>query len=298
MALFFVNGFGFGTWVAHLPLFKARLGLSDGLLGVALLALAIASIVSMPLVGMLIARIGSRRVCVATAYAGSLVLVLPFLAPSYASFCFAAVAIGAVYSGFDVSINAQAVAVEAAVARPIMSSFHAAFSLGGLAGSAVSVVLIAHRVPLAVSGASVAAANVAMCAVVLPRLAGDAHADVANRTSSGFSFAPFRAVALLGVLAFLGLVAEGAMADWTGIYLRSSLGAGPAASAAGFGAFSIAMALGRASGGSSRGGARPATHRCGWRGTSLPRRSAQRSSRMPLGARTPDLPSSGSGSPT
>jgi hypothetical protein len=182
------------------------------------------------------------------ALAGSLALALPFFAPTYGAFVAAAVAIGALYSGFDVTINAQAVAVEAALARPIMSSFHAAFSFGGLAGSAVSAALIARHFSFSGSGSAVALANVVICCAAFPWLAAEAGGSVANVAAPRPSLQSLRPLALLGALAFLGLVGEGAMADWTGIYLRSSLTVGAAASAVGFGAFSIAMALGRAFG--------------------------------------------------
>ena len=248
LALFFVNGFGFGAWVAHLPLFKARLAISDGQVGLALLGAAVASLVSMPLVGSSIARFGSRHVCWVTSTAACAALVLPFYATSYVPFVAAAIVIGAAYSAFDVTINAQAVAVEAAAARPIMSSFHALFSFGGLVGSGFSAVLIARRFPFAAGGTCVAAACLVVVVAALPKLAPDRPADGAASRGAAAPSGRKRALALLGVLAFLGLVGEGAMSDWTGIYLRSSLGVAAAGSAAGFGAFSVAMALGRASG--------------------------------------------------
>ncbi len=246
-ALFFANGFGYGSFVAHLPLFKARLALSDGLLGLALLAAAVASLVSMPLTGLAIARFGSARIGVVVALAACASLILPFVAPHYVAFVIAAVSIGAVYSAFDVAINAQAVAVEAGLERPIMSSFHAAFSLGGLMGSALAAVLIARGFPFAAGGFCAAAACFAIALVAVTRLVPEPPV-AEGQARAAASGTPNRAVALLGVVAFLGLVGEGAMADWTGVYLRSSLSIAAAGSAAGFGAFSIAMAIGRAAG--------------------------------------------------
>jgi MFS family permease len=246
--LFFVNGFGFGTWVAHLPLFKSRLGLSDGLLGIALLGAALASLVFLPLAGVLIARVGSRVVCAASGVAACLALAAPFFAPNYLALVAAAVTIGGAFSVFDVAINAQAVAVEAALARPSMSSFHAAYSFGGLAGSALSAVLIARRFPFSAGGVLVAATCFALVVAAYPYLASDSPARTVPGSAARAPRGPRRALVLLGVLAFLGLVGEGAMADWTGVYLHSSLGIAAAGSAVGFGAFSIAMALGRASG--------------------------------------------------
>ena len=244
-ALFFANGFGYGTWVAHLPLFKARLGLSDGLLGLALLGASLASLVAMPFVGTVIARYGSRGAATAASIAASALLVVPFLASSPFAFALAAIAIGAAYSAMDVSMNAQAVAVEARAARPIMSSFHAVFSTGGLAGSLASALLIARGFPIDADGTIVAVACCAFVVVALPFLLAERGESVPSRSARGARVRALRPVALFGALAFLGLVGEGAMADWSGIYLHSSLAVTAAASAAGFGAFSIAMAVGR-----------------------------------------------------
>ncbi len=240
-ALFFVNGFGYGVWVAHIPLFKARLGVTDGPLGFALLGAAAASLVTMPLVGAAIGRRGSRGICATAALAACLSLVLPFLAPTYLAFVFACIAIGTAYSAFDVAMNAQAVAREkGGDGAPLMSSFHAAFSFGGLAGSLGSSFAIARGSSLATDGIGVAALCVAVALATLPYL-------LAERGSPGGVARRFppRVVAALGAIAFFGLVGEGAVADWSGIYLRESLAAAAATSAAGFGAFSVAMALGR-----------------------------------------------------
>ena len=244
-ALFFANGFGYGTWVAHLPLFKSRLGLSDGLLGLALLGASLASLVAMPFVGGLIARYGSRGAATAASIAASVLLGLPFFATTTFAFVLAAIAIGATYSAMDVSMNAQAVAVEARSARPIMSSFHAVFSTGGLVGSLASALLIARGFSIDADGAIVAIACCAFVGLALPFLLAERGARATSPATRGERVRALRPVALFGALAFLGLVGEGAMADWSGIYLRSSLAVAAAASAAGFGAFSIAMAVGR-----------------------------------------------------
>lgn len=243
-ALFFANGFGFGAWVAHLPLFKTRLGLSDGVLGSALFCASLASLVAMPLLGTLIARYGSRGAATGASIAASVLLVLPFLAASLLEFVFAAIAIGAAYSAMDVAMNAQAVALEARRARAIMSSFHAFFSTGGLVGSVASALLIARGLSIEADGAIVALTACAFVAVALPFLTGEAEVAQAAQSRRA-QLNALRPVALFGALAFLGLVGEGAMSDWSGIYLRSSLAVAAAASAAGFGAFSIAMAVGR-----------------------------------------------------
>lgn len=210
------------------------------MLGVAILVVAAASLVAMPLAGAWIARRGSRGIAGTMALVASASLVLPFLATNYVAFALAGLVLGAAYSTMDVSMNAQGVVVERASRTPIMSSFHATFSLGGLAGSLVSTVLLARFASPQLDGGLVAFACCVLVGVNCRRLAPDAVAPPAQRSRRN----AYSATAILGTLAFFGLVGEGAMADWSGIYLRA-VGSGLAASAGGFGAFSVAMALGR-----------------------------------------------------
>lgn len=104
-ALFFVNGFTYGTWVAHLPLLKSGLSLSDGALGIALLFAALASLVTLPLAGAWIARYGSRGIGAVASLAAIATLVLPYLAPSYALLLGATFVLGVAYSAMDVSMK-------------------------------------------------------------------------------------------------------------------------------------------------------------------------------------------------
>lgn len=135
-AIFFLNGFGFASWVVRIPAVQERLALSEGPLGIALLGAAVGLLISTPLAGWLVARLGSRPVVGVTSLLVSLVLLPLALAPNLPLLVLANVAGGAFAGALDVSMNAQAVAVEKGYARPIMSSFHAAFSFGGLAGAA------------------------------------------------------------------------------------------------------------------------------------------------------------------
>src|SRR5918992_2453761 len=156
LAIFFLNGFGFGSWAVRIPAVQERLDLGEGLLGAALLGMAAGSLVSMPLAGWLVSRLGSRPVVGATALVYSLVLPLLAVSPSLALLVPALAFVGAATGSLDVSMNAQAVAVEKGHGRPIMSSFHAAFSLGGLAGAAAGGTVPAWGVGVAPHLASVA----------------------------------------------------------------------------------------------------------------------------------------------
>jgi MFS family permease len=141
LAVFFANGVVIGTWVVRIPAVQQRLGLGEGLLGLALLGAAVGALAAMPLVGALVTRFGSRHVVGTTAFLLSLSLVTPALAPNLFLLVPALMLLGAANGGLDVSMNAQAVVVERGYGRPIMSSFHAAWSFGGLAGAALGGLL-------------------------------------------------------------------------------------------------------------------------------------------------------------
>ena len=216
--------------------------MSDGQLGLVLLSMAAGSVVALPVAGWLVGRLGSRVMTAAAGIALCLALPLPVASPSVALLSLSLALLGACNGLLDVSMNAQAAEVEQRVGRPIMSSFHALFSLGGVAGAllaggamAVGIGDVAH-----VRGSAfvaLSAAVVALPGLTRPRAAAD-HAGPAVARPSG-------TLLTLGSLALLGLLAEGAMADWSAVYLHDTLGSSPSVAAVGFAAFSLAMAAGR-----------------------------------------------------
>ena len=241
--IFFLNGFGFGSWAVRIPAVQERLDLGEGLLGLALLGMAAGSLVSMPLAGWLVSRLGSRHVVGATGLGFFLALPLLAVSPSLALLVLALAFAGASGGSLDVSMNAQAVAVEKGQGRPIMSSFHAAFSLGGLAGAAVGGVVAGWGVGVAPHLAGVSALSLAAFVLAYWRMLP---ADVDRGEGGEPAFArPTRALAGLGVISFCVLLGEGAMADWSAVYLNGTLGTGPGFAAAGFAAFSATMVAGR-----------------------------------------------------
>jgi MFS family permease len=243
--VFFANGAGLASWVPHIPMVQATLGLGPSVLGLALLAMAVGALVGIPLSGWATARIGSRTIVRLVALVFFLALPLPVLAPSLPALVVALFVLGAGNGALDVSMNAQAVAIEARAPRPIMSSLHGMWSLGGLTGAGFAAAALAagvspaHHVVAAVilfGGATALAVT-----QLLPP-----SADVAGDDRR---FArPTRAVVGLGVIAFLGLLVEGAMGDWSAVYLQRTLGTTSATAALGFAAFSLTMAAGRFAG--------------------------------------------------
>ena len=141
--IFFVNGVVLASWVPHIPAVKARFALSDTGLGFLLLAMAVGAVTALPLSGWLVGRYGSRRMTSVCAVALCLALPLPVLAPTAALAALTLLLLGAANALLDVSMNSQAVEVERRHARPIMSSFHALFSAGGLAGAMLAGAVMA-----------------------------------------------------------------------------------------------------------------------------------------------------------
>jgi len=240
-AVFFGNGFGIGIWAAQLPRFKAALGLSDGQLSLGLLAFSIGAVALMPVVGWAVTIVGSRLATLAAAFAFTVTLLLIGLAPSLPLFTAAALLAGACNGTMDISMNTNATVVEKAWGSAIMSSFHAFFSLGGLAGAALSGLLIALELSIFGTllvaclgmGALFAVAAFGMMGEAKPARDGEGH---------GFAW-PRGPVVLVAVLAMFCFVVEGAMVDWTAIYLQTVGGADLQAAVTGFAAFSLAMTV-------------------------------------------------------
>jgi MFS family permease len=243
--LFFVNGAVLASWLPHIPAVKARLTSGDGQLGLVLLAMAAGAVVALPAAGQMVGKFGSRLVSSVAAVALCLTMPLPVLSPSLPALVASLAVLGACNSMLDVAMNAQAAAVEQRRGRPIMSSFHALFSLGGVIGALLAGATMAFGLSDLghVVGATLGA--LALVVVALPSLVS---AGPALGRRAPILARPSRGLLGLGVLALLGLLAEGAMADWSAVYLRDTLGASPAVAAVGFAAFSLAMTAGRFAG--------------------------------------------------
>jgi len=241
--VFFLNGAGFAAWAARIPAVRDRLELSEATLGIALAMIAVGSLVSMSLSGFLSARFGSRRTTRGYFLAFTLVVPLLGLAPSLPVLMVVALVAGVAMGGLDVAMNAHGVTVERRYDRPILSAFHAAFSLGALVGAALSAGVIALdvdvRVHLAGAGMLLFALGVPATRFLLP-----ARADAGEPSGPAFARPP-RALLAIGVIAFAALLAEGAATDWSVLYVNDSLGASAATGALVFAGFQLTMTAGR-----------------------------------------------------
>ena len=243
-AMFLICGTATSSWAPMVPFAKERLGLDEGALGFILLALGGGSTVAMPLAGMAIHYWGSRRVVVCTAL--GMCAALPFLAVASSPLLLALVlfAFGAALGAMDVAMNAQAIAVQHAMARPIMSSFHALFSVGGIAGAALVSLLLRSGITLLTGVTMIAMAMVVLAVVEQRHLVK----DMGSAEGTTFTIVPKAAVLLLGALCFLSFLGEGAVLDWSAVFLREQRQVDVSLAGMGYAAFSVAMTICRFTG--------------------------------------------------
>jgi fucose permease len=249
MALFFIAGMLYASWGVHVPTVRDKFHLDAAWLSFALFSLTGGSIATMAVSGKWIARVGTRRACLAGGLLMVACTVLILVVPSYWLLLPVLAAFGAGMATLDVAMNAEASAVEAAIGRPIMSSLHGMFSIGGMAGAAGGGLLLSFGMAPALHLALVALFGTLMlcaaCPSVLPHVPHEAHPDSEHHSASRWRSPVLWA---LGAVALIALVAEGAMYDWATVYMRDVVRATPALASAGYAAFSGAMAAGRFAG--------------------------------------------------
>jgi len=241
-SLFFIQGFVAANWFVRIPAIKDRLHLSTSALGFSLLSLTVGLLIAMPIIGWLLTRIGSQYVCMATVLTFIVAPALPALAVNQATLMLGLLVFGALAGMLDVSMNVQGVAVESRMGRPLMSSFHGMYSAGGIAGSIIGGGLaslgLSPRLHLFIVGASLALFGAYISRWLI------AESPTERKTGPVF-VRPTRALATLGVIAFCALLSEGAMSDWSAVYLRDNIGTSAGLAAAGFAVFSVTMTAGR-----------------------------------------------------
>jgi predicted MFS family arabinose efflux permease len=239
---FFINGALFGNWVTRIPTLQNELALSKGTLGLVLLGISVGVLCALTVAGGLITRFGSRTIT--TIGAVLMAVVLPFLAlmPNPLALATLLFVFGAVMSLMDVAMNTQASAVEKIAERPMMSSFHATFSVGGVAGAIIGAGMVAAEITPFIHFVTIGIAGILLilwaqkALLVLPE----------EGESGGSVFQlPHPALWGLGAIAFCAAIGEGAMADWGGVYMDSVVLATPTIAALGYAAFSITMTGGR-----------------------------------------------------
>ena len=238
---FFLAGLGMAAWAFVAPSIKIRFGLDDGTLGLMLLAGGIGGLISMPLCSLLIVRVGSRAVLFGASLLLSLLLPLLSMAPSAAAFTALLLLYGLVFGGVDVAMNSQAALIETRSGGRQMSLFHAFFSIGGLA------VALAASLALHLGAATLLCAAVVALAMlsILPQGRRLLPRGFDSRPAGRHFVLPNRATLVLGLCCFSCFLTEGAVTDWSTIFLRFSRAMPLASAPLGYGAFAVAMAASR-----------------------------------------------------
>lgn len=243
--LFLMNGFLVGAWAPKIPEFANRLELTESALGMMILVFGLGSLVMMPIAGSQIARYGSSIVSRLTAVLAVPTLMFLTWVGGIWSGAVAIFFFGGLIGAMDVAMNANAVAVEKQMRRSIMSSCHAFWSLGGLLGAASGGFLI-ERIGVSSHAVMVTIAAAIMLAFAWPLVLRDAPhpEEVHERLKLPRTALPW----LLGLMALFCMIPEGAVIDWSALYLRQELGSSVTASGFAFAAFSLTMAIMRFAG--------------------------------------------------
>ena len=241
---FFFAGFAFATWGVHIPTVKATYGISEATLGLAMLAAGFGALAGVSQAGRLLARFGTRRVALFCGVAYALLIAPLLLMSGYVALLALLALFGVVTSVFDVAINAEGAELERLTGRPLLSGMHGMFSAGGMAGAASGSAWLAadgsaQRHLLCVALAGTVTVLWAASHMLAPR-----SIDRTPASESHFVL-PRGALALLGIMAALGLIAEGAIYDWSVLYLQNELGSPQQQAALAYASFSGAMALTR-----------------------------------------------------
>ncbi len=261
LTLFFaLDGFVFAGWVVRIPAIKHQIGASASALGLALLGVSAGGVITMTLTGRLCRRWGSHQVTVVCAVLLSLSVALPPLTHSALSLGLVLLLFGAAYGGINVAFNSAAVDLVAALRRPIMPSFHAAFSLGAMTGAGLGGLVAGSLTPTEhLTGlAAISLLVTAIAGPALIRLRPAAPEPLSGPSSEprdpgqAASRRPSAGrrgiVVTFGVIALCTAYGEGAMADWGALHLEQDLDTSAGLAAAGYSLFALAMTAGRLSG--------------------------------------------------
>lgn len=238
-AVFFLNGGLLGVWASRIPAFADRLALEPGTLGLVLLCLAGGAIIAFPLAGHMSDKHGASAVSRALAAIYAVTLCLLPLSANAWMLGLLLLFYGAALGALDVTMNAWAAEVEKRHGKPIMSAFHAIFSLGAGLGAGSGYLAIALGWSVAVHFLLMGIGLGIACSW-LARVAWDSTRTAQNGKAPVFAI-PRGALAIVGLVTFCSALGEGAVADWSGVYLDRVKGAGEAQAALGFAVFSAAM---------------------------------------------------------
>ncbi|WP_331346580.1 MFS transporter [Cellvibrio sp. UBA7661] len=245
---FLITGLAMSAWAPLIPFAKARLAIGESTLGLLILCFGIGSLMAMPVTGPLVNRYGCRRVITISLLLMCVSLVCLAISPGIGGMAINLLVFGMMLGATDVAMNMQAVVVEKASGRAMMSGFHGFYSLGGIFGAVIMSALM--WLGLSPFHALLCLATVLL--LMLAYAAKDLLPADRNENTSGerepFFVVPRGKVLLIGSLCFVAFLAEGAVLDWSAVFLNTLRGIDPVYAGLGFACFSVAMTIGRFTG--------------------------------------------------
>ncbi|MFC6162216.1 MFS transporter [Kribbella jiaozuonensis] len=241
---FGLNGFAVGMWVVHIPSIEQKTGITHSTLGLLLLVLGGAAFTGMQVAGPLVDKLGQRRLVPAAGILLGIALAGPGLATNWWTLGLTLILIGFGNGSIDVGMNAQAVVVERGYPRPIMAAFHAMWSIGGAIAAVVGAATLRADVPPEVTLASAGVLCIVL-SLVASRFLLEATVPPEDHVEVERARPPAKLVWALGGLAFGLMLSEGVANDWAALHFRDILGTSVSTAAYAYGAFAVAMTVGR-----------------------------------------------------
>ncbi len=241
---FFINGFIYANWISRLPRIQELYHADNGTIGLVLLASSIGAVGAMPFTGWIIIKNGSRRITLFSAFMYCAVMpLIPFMG-NVPSLVFLFFIMGVVTGMLDVAMNAQAVMIEQQYKKPIMTSFHAFFSIGMALGAWAGALFVDLEIDLFRHFTIVVIASLIAVVWSGKNLIYD-KPDASLPHDGPLFRLPTPALLSVGIIAFCCMMGEGAMGDWSVNYMQNIAHANKALAPIGLSAFATAMTLGR-----------------------------------------------------
>lgn len=244
--LYFCSGICFSSWASRIPDIKTALGLGDAAWGTILLMIPIGQICGMTISGLLISKVGSRKIYPIALIGYVIALLLVGISSSEYTLIMSLIIFGFFGNFCNISINTQSVTVEAMYDKPIMASFHGGWSFAGLTGAAIGLLMSSLNIQPIFHFCIIGLLVFITLIINKPYLQPDLKrqkdpSEIAAKKKNK----PETFLFLLGIVAFCGMAAEGAMADWSGLYLVDVVGTATHIAPLGLAAYMVTMASGR-----------------------------------------------------
>lgn len=244
-SFYFFQGLCFASWASRIPDIKTALQLSDGVMGSILFALPAGQMCTMPVSGYLVGKYGSKSIMRFSLPLYSLAMVLLSLCGSAWQLAAALFLFGVTGNLSNISVNTQGVTAERMYHRPIMASFHGAWSLAGFTGALIGLLAGALKLSPAYHFAIISAISFMATYANVKYLVGDSTPKASGGEKKKFFSKPDPLILQLGIIGFFAMSCEGAMFDWSGVYFKDIVGAQGAWISLGYVCFMVMMAAGR-----------------------------------------------------